>query len=99
MNKLQLTLVIALVLAGAVIGAKVLWAPKKVEINLETARTKGNPQARVKIVEFIDFQCPACAYGVKYLKALFEKYPNDLYVRVRYFPLTQMHRFAMQSAL
>ena len=56
-------------------------------------------QARVKIVEFIDFQCPACAYGVKYLKTFFDKHPNDIYLQVRYFPLTNMHHHAMISAL
>jgi len=99
MNKLQSTLVIILVLVGAIVGAKHFLAPKKAEINLQMARTKGNPQARVKIVEFIDFQCPACAFGVTYLKTLFEKHPDDLYIQVRYFPLTNMHRHAMISAL
>jgi protein-disulfide isomerase len=99
MNKLQSTLVIILVLAGLAVGAKYFLAPKKMEINLQTARAKGNPQARVKIVEFIDFQCPACAYGVTYLKTFFDQHPNDLYIQVRYFPLTNMHHHAMISAL
>ena len=63
------------------------------------ARAKGNPQARVKIVEFIDFQCPACAYGIKYLKTFFDQHPNDIYIQVQYFPLTNMHHHAMISAL
>ncbi len=99
MNKLQSTLVIVLILIGAIVGAKIYFAPKKVEINLQSARAKGNPQARVKIVEFIDFQCPACAYGINFLKTFFEQHPNDLYLQVRYFPLTNMHHHAMLSAL
>ncbi len=101
MNKQQSTLVILLVLVGLIAGVKVLWAPKKAvtEVNVLMARAKGNPQARVKIVEFIDFQCPACAYGVKFLKSFFDQHPQDIYLQVRYFPLTNMHHHAMISAL
>jgi len=99
MNKLLSGVVIVLVLIGLVVGAKIYLGPKKIQINVQMARSKGNPEARVKIVEFIDFQCPACAFGVKYLKTFFEKHPNDMYIQVKYFPLTNMHHHAMVSAL
>lgn len=99
MKKLKLTIVVVLVLVGVIAGAKILLAPKRLEINLQMARTKGNPQARVKIVEFVDFQCPACAYGINLLKTYFAQHPNDMYIQVKYFPLTNMHRHAMISAL
>ena len=99
MKKQLSTLLIVLVLAGLVAGAKILLAPKKAPVNLQMARTKGNPEARVKIVEYIDFQCPACAYGVTYLKTFFGQHPKDLFIQVRYFPLTNMHSHAMISAL
>ena len=99
MNKWQLTLVIVLILAGLIFGTKVILAPKSAEINLQMARAKGNPVARVKIVEFIDFQCPACAYGVKYLKTFIDQHPNEINLQVRYFPLTNMHHHAIISAL
>jgi protein-disulfide isomerase len=99
MNKTLSGLVIVLALVGLVVGVKIFLMPKKMEINLQAARAKGNPQARVKIVEFIDFQCPACAYGIKYLKTFFDQHPNDIYLQVRYFPLTNMHHHAMISAL
>jgi len=99
MNKIQSTLVILLVLIGLIIGAKMIMAPKHAPINIQMARAKGNPAARVKIVEFIDFQCPACAYGIGYLKTFFEQHPNDLYIQVKYFPLTNMHHHAMISAM
>ena len=99
MNKLQLTLAIVLVLVGLIAGAKILGAPKEVLINLQTARAKGNPGARVRIIEYVDFQCPPCAYGIKYLKTFFDRHPNDIYLQARYFPLTGMHHHAMISAL
>jgi len=99
MNKQQSALVIVLVLVGLIVGAKIYLAPQKAVINIQMARSKGNPQARVKIVEFIDFQCPACAYGVKFLKTFFDQHPNDIYIQLKYFPLTNMHHHAMISAL
>jgi protein-disulfide isomerase len=99
MNKLQSALVIVLVLVGLISAAKILVVPKKAPINWQVARAKGNPEARVKITEFIDFQCPACAVGTQYLKTFFDRHPNDIYLQVRYFPLTNMHHHAMSSAL
>jgi len=100
MKKLQVTLGIILILAVAIVGVqKFMLAPKIVKINPQMSRAKGDPQARVKIIEYVDFQCPACAYGLKFLKTFFEQHPSDLYIQVRYFPLTNMHRHAMISAL
>ena len=99
MNKLQLTLGVVLVLVGLITGAKILGAPKGAVINLQEARAKGSPDSKIKIVEFIDFQCPPCAYGTKYLKTFFNQHPNDIYLQVRYFPLTNIHHHAMISAL
>jgi len=99
MKKWQLTVGVVFVLVGFVAGGRILLAPKKTEINFQAARAQGNPAARVKIVEFIDFQCPACAYGMKYLKTFLGEHPNDVYLQVRYYPLTNMHHHAMISAL
>ncbi len=98
MNKFQSTLVLLLILAGLVVGAKVFLIRSQSHANGQDERAKGNPQARVKIIEYIDFQCPACAYGMKYLKTFLDQHPSDLYVQVRYFPLTNMHHHAMISA-
>jgi protein-disulfide isomerase len=104
MNKLQSTVLIIVILVGGIVAAKVFLAPKKVEVvtgqsNVQEARTKGNPQARVKIIEYVDFQCPACAYGLTLLKKYFEQHGNDMFIQVRYFPLTNMHHHAMLSAM
>jgi protein-disulfide isomerase len=99
MNKKQLTLIILVVVVVLIIVIKLFLGAKKTDINIQEARSKGNPQARVKIVEFIDFQCPACAAGIKYLKGVFDKHPNEVHIQVRYFPLTNMHHHALVSAL
>src|SRR3989338_5382697 len=61
------------------------------------ARSKGNPNAAIKIIEYMDFQCPACAKGASYLKDCFTKYPDKFYLQMKQYPLG-MHRHAMQSA-
>jgi len=61
------------------------------------ARAQGNPQANIKIIEFIDFQCPACATGAKMLHEYLEKYPGKIYLELRYFPL-KMHAHGVTSA-
>ncbi len=61
------------------------------------ARAKGNPQASIKIIEFIDFQCPACAKGYQLIDEYLKKNPDKLYVELRYFPLA-MHKHGLLSA-
>jgi protein-disulfide isomerase len=99
MKKKQLTVVIILVLIGSIAGARFFMAPKKPGIDPQQARAKGNPEAGVMIVEYIDFQCPACAYFNKYLNTAIDQQPNGIFLQVRYFPLTNMHHHAMVSAL
>ncbi|MDE2008596.1 MAG: thioredoxin domain-containing protein [Candidatus Omnitrophica bacterium] len=99
MKKWQLALGVIVVLIGLALGTKIYLAPKGVKINPQEARAEGNPNARVKIVEFVDFQCPACAWGLEYLKIFLARHPQDLYIQVRYFPLTSLHHHALISAL
>ncbi len=52
--------------------------------------------ARVTIVEFSDFQCPFCRTAARYLRDLRSRYPSDVAVVYRHYPL---HEFAAQAAL
>ena len=62
-----------------------------------SARVKGVEDAPVRIVEFIDFQCPACAQGAKFLKSFMEQHPGKLRLELKYFPF-KTHRHGMLSA-
>jgi protein-disulfide isomerase len=99
MKKWSLTVWVVVILAIIVVGARIFFGSRQISGNPEQARAEGNPDARVKIVEFVDFQCPACAWGLKYLKTFLASHPNDLYIQVRYFPLTSLHHHALISAL
>ena len=62
-----------------------------------SARSKGNPQAANKIIEFMDFQCPACAKGAEILRTLLKDHPKEYYLEVKYFPL-EMHMHSIRAA-
>jgi protein-disulfide isomerase len=47
----------------------------------------GNPNAKYKLEIFVDFQCPTCAAFNKKLDAWKARYPNDILIVFRHFPL------------
>jgi protein-disulfide isomerase len=51
-------------------------------------RTKGNPDAPLKIIEFIDFQCPACARGAVMINQFMDENPGVVFLEMKYFPLS-----------
>lgn len=63
---------------------------KRYTLNVANAPTLGPKQARVKIVEFSDFQCPFCSRAVVTLKKIRDDYPNDVQIIWKNFPL-EMH--------
>lgn len=63
-----------------------------------SAKAEGNPQARLRIVEYTDFQCPACAKGTTTIKEYLQLFPQGLYVQYRHYPL-DMHPRAMSVAI
>jgi len=59
---------------------------------------KGNKNASVTIVEYSDFECPACGAYYPLIKELSEIYKNDVRFVIRYFPLMG-HKNGLNSAL
>jgi protein-disulfide isomerase len=65
------------------------FAPEaKKEIEIGDSPAKGPPNAPVVIVEFADFECPACAAAMPLLDKLYEAHPNKLRVVFKNFPLS-----------
>lgn len=60
--------------------------------------TRGNPEAKVTIVEFSDFQCPYCARGAATMEQVLEKYGNDVKFVFKNFPL-DFHPWARPAAI
>lgn len=59
----------------------------------------GNPNVKVTLVEYADFQCPACAAYHPMVKQLLTDYNGKIYFVYRYFPLSAIHQNAMISSL
>lgn len=57
----------------------------------------GPSNARVTVVEFGDFQCPACGFFYKTMQQIQANYPRDVAVVFRHFPLPY-HREAYAAA-
>lgn len=48
---------------------------------------KGSRDASVVLIEYSDFQCPACAFYYPFLKQFAEEFGNKLVIAYRHFPL------------
>jgi protein-disulfide isomerase len=60
--------------------------------------SRGNPSAKTVLVEFADFQCGACGVHRTRVDKLLKKYPNDLFVVFKNFPLESVHKNALLAA-
>lgn len=58
----------------------------------------GNKQAEVVLIEYGDYQCPACALYSPFVTQLVNDFPEKLAVVYRHFPLRQIHKNADASA-
>lgn len=68
------------------------------DINVTGSPLKGPAEASVVMAVFSDFQCPYCSRVAPLLGQVLEKYPNDVKLVFKHFPL-RSHRFALKAAL
>ncbi len=59
---------------------------------------KGNPNAKVTLVEFTDYQCPSCAKEQPVIERLITEYGDRVRFVFRDFPLTSIHADAEKAA-
>jgi protein-disulfide isomerase len=83
-------------------GADIRWlikepAPPVQSISVDDDPSRGAPNAPVTIVEFTDFQCPACAAMHPVIDDVLKAYGDRVRFVVRDFPLT-MHDNARKAA-
>ena len=58
---------------------------------------KGPADAPITIIEYGDFQCPYCSLASQNLRGLLEKYPTDVRIVYRHFPLASIHDKAIPA--
>lgn len=83
-------------------GGAIWYSSSATEKNNEgievTDHIKGNPEAAVTLVEFSDFQCPACASFQPVMEEVMKSYGDKLRFEYKHFPLP-IHPYAQQAAL
>ncbi|MBI5415702.1 MAG: thioredoxin domain-containing protein [Candidatus Omnitrophica bacterium] len=97
-SRLKWTL--SIVVCGVLIVAGVKYLGKAFVPSHTTSavmRAKGNPGAPIRVTEFIDLECPACAQGAKYLAQFMANHPGSVRLELKYFPL-KMHRHGLEVA-
>lgn len=52
-------------------------------------RTKGNENSKIELIEYSDFQCPACGAYYPYVKQITEEFLGQVRFAYRHFPLRQ----------
>lgn len=77
--------IIAILLAGAGM------------LSQATAQNNSDEEAAVTIIEYSDYQCPACAYYHPFVKKIKEKFGDQVKLDLRFFPLNS-HQFAALAA-
>lgn len=100
-KKLFMTIVVIAGLAAAILvirGVKDKLSPPLQRAS-DAAKANGNPRANIKIVEYTDFQCPACARGAQEVAGYFAQHKNDVYWEYRPYPLTPGHRHSFRAAV
>jgi protein-disulfide isomerase len=92
--------------AVVVVGALVLFSgnnqkpASKDSLIGDNSQILGAKDAKVTIVEFSDFQCPACGAAYPIVKQVLASYTKDQIRFVfRNFPLTSVHQYALGAAM
>lgn len=96
-------LVVTLLVVRRELGSREQPQPSIVEVrdwkSFQTGRVVfGAPAPVVRAVVFSDFQCPFCKTLAVRLDSLLAKYPNELSVEFRHFPLRAIHPWAEDAA-
>lgn len=64
----------------------------------ENDHVRGSLTAKAVLIEYSDFECPACGSYFPYIEDMKKEFGNDLAVIYRHFPLTQ-HKNAKNAAI
>lgn len=70
----------------------------RASIDLTGAPSRGPGQAGVTIVEFSDFHCPFCRRVQPTLQQVLEKYPTQVRLVYKHFPIDNLHPQARRAA-
>lgn len=90
--------IIMVVLFGGAIWYSSIATEKSNEGIVAMEHVKGSPEATVTLVEYSDFQCPACAAFQPVLKEILAPYGDRIKFEYKHYPLP-IHPYAQQAAI
>lgn len=95
-------LVLVVILVGSLYGLyRAVSSPEDIPLPNElTAEDwiQGNPDAQITIIEYSDFQCPACVYFHALMEDVVAEFGNHIKFAYRHFPLKSIHDKAALAA-
>ena len=68
------------------------------EVQDLTPNVKGNSESDIRLIEYSDFQCPACKAAAPAMQALVDQYGDQFGFEYRHFPLRSIHPNAQLAA-
>jgi protein-disulfide isomerase len=74
-----------------------LLEPRPIKLNIDGDPMKGPANAKVTIVEFSDFQCPFCAKAVGEANLILAKFPKDVRLIFKQYPLDSHSQAALAA--
>ena len=91
-----------LIIISAVFGiVKLNWSSLStsmpVDTTVETDWVKGNQSPNVVLIEYSDFQCPACKTYYSTVRQLMEELGDKIQLVYRHFPLRNIHKNAQMA--
>jgi protein-disulfide isomerase len=107
-TKPLIVIVVAVVLAA---GIAVYWSRQSsasdtgsssntsIVVNPGGGHIRGNASAPLTLVEFGDYECPACGYYYPMVEEVLRRYPDKVKLEFHHYPLIQMHAHALAAAM
>jgi protein-disulfide isomerase len=79
-------------------GVLRLLDPPRTAVDAAGFPSRGPESAAVTIVEFSDFECPFCRSATEPLRRLLQRYPDEVRLVYRHYPLSDIHPGARVAA-
>ena len=90
-------IIIAIIAIVGIIGGAVVLGKDDQVAGSTSNHVTGKTNSSVTLVEFADFECPACAYYYPLVEQVKEKYKDQITFQFVHFPLVQSHRNALAA--
>lgn len=93
-----LALIVGIVAYDAQQQNRATSVPEEVAVVGDDEWVLGPSDAKVTIIEYADFQCPACRYAAPAVKQVQAEFPDQVRLVYRHFPLKSIHDNAEPAA-